>query len=264
MNRPFSLLVTDADNTLWDTDAVYAAAQLALLHTLETAVGKLLPATDRLSAVRALDQLLIERLEMEFTYEPRFLAAAAISVLEGDRPAAAVDKALGAKRARIPTPEVESAATEFTRAVTTSLPSLRKGVATTLPRISNAGIDIVVATEGARSRCEALLRHHNLFNFVKRIEVGEKTVQLFRSLIEAYPPGARGLMVGDQLERDILPAAQAGFATAHFPSGFQPRWSRPLSAQPDFQVETFEDVARIALPAERTEPTLGRSRPKDD
>lgn len=38
----------DADNTLWDTNGVYAEAQLALLAAVESTVGQRVLARDRL------------------------------------------------------------------------------------------------------------------------------------------------------------------------------------------------------------------------
>jgi putative hydrolase of the HAD superfamily len=53
-------------------------------------------------------------------------------------------------------------------------------------------------------------------------------------------------MVGDQLDRDIAPAKEAGLTTIYFPSGFKPKWM-PLEAEvrPDFKIESFAEVPAI-------------------
>jgi hypothetical protein len=51
----------DADNTLWDTDAVFASAQLELLAGVEELVGIGSVATDPLAFIREIDQQLAER-----------------------------------------------------------------------------------------------------------------------------------------------------------------------------------------------------------
>ena len=55
-----AFVVVDADNTLWDTNAVYANAQLALLSAVEEHVG-VNAAGDRLTYLRNIDQALAQR-----------------------------------------------------------------------------------------------------------------------------------------------------------------------------------------------------------
>jgi hypothetical protein len=35
-------------------------------------------------------------------------------------------------------------------------------------------------------------------------------------------------MIGDQLDRDIVPAASAGYRTLYYPSAFLPRWHKQI------------------------------------
>ena len=55
-DSPVTVVFIDADNTLWDTDGVYADAQLALLNELEDRLGVQFPELDRLAFVRSIDQ----------------------------------------------------------------------------------------------------------------------------------------------------------------------------------------------------------------
>jgi len=72
-NSPVTAVFIDADNTLWDTDGVFADAQLALLKELEDHLGVQFPEPDRLAFVRAIDQGLAERHHEGLRYPPRFL-----------------------------------------------------------------------------------------------------------------------------------------------------------------------------------------------
>lgn len=56
-----TVLIFDADNTIWDTDAVFRAAQLALLKSL--AKAKLLTQPNlQLESLRIIDQVLVNKL----------------------------------------------------------------------------------------------------------------------------------------------------------------------------------------------------------
>ena len=49
-------IYTDADNTLWDTDAVFREAQLGLLNDVENLSERSLSRSDRLEFLREYDQ----------------------------------------------------------------------------------------------------------------------------------------------------------------------------------------------------------------
>jgi putative hydrolase of the HAD superfamily len=68
------VLIFDADNTLWDTNAVFHSAQVAMLETFET-VDILSNARSQVERLRAIDRILIQRLERH-EYDFRILATA--------------------------------------------------------------------------------------------------------------------------------------------------------------------------------------------
>ena len=74
----------DADNTLWDTNRVYADAQLSLLTDVENASGRRTAADDRLGWLREIDQALAERHHAGLRYPPRLLANAVALALNGE------------------------------------------------------------------------------------------------------------------------------------------------------------------------------------
>jgi putative hydrolase of the HAD superfamily len=75
-DRKRLVLFVDADNTLWDTDGIFATAQLNLLTAVETAIGFPIFVANRLAFVRQIDQALAELHHRGLRYPPRLLAAA--------------------------------------------------------------------------------------------------------------------------------------------------------------------------------------------
>ena len=50
-------------------------------------------------------------------------------------------------------------------------------------------------------------------------------------------------MIGDQLTRDILPAAQAGMKTIYIPGRFKPSWEeKERKVEAAFLLNSFSDV----------------------
>ena len=70
------VLLADADNTLWDTDSVFAEAQLVLLDETERVTRTRCATDDRLAFVRAYDQALASRHHLHLKYPPQMLVAA--------------------------------------------------------------------------------------------------------------------------------------------------------------------------------------------
>ena len=67
----------------------------------------------------------------------------------------------------------------------------------------------------------------------------QRILKLVGSTSNAY-------MIGDQIDRDILPAKQAGLKTIYFPGGFKPRWhDEEASPPPDFVISDFREAVQI-------------------
>lgn len=76
IHRAQCVVFIDADNTLWDTNRVYADAQLSLLTDVERASGRRAKVDNRLGWLREIDQALAERHHAGLRYPPRLLAKA--------------------------------------------------------------------------------------------------------------------------------------------------------------------------------------------
>lgn len=236
----------DADNTLWDTDRRFADAQLALLDQIETALGKQRRSRDRLAFVRAVDQALAERHQDGLRYPPRLLARALAEALGGFGAERAARRAL----LKVPSTALSSdlvinAEHAFFVSLGT-LPEVRPGVVDGLAALKQGGHRLFVITEGSEAKAKQTLAALGLEPYFERLIEGRKRPDLYRRILRLAGMPPRAFMIGDQLDRDIAPAASAGLSTIYFPGGFKPKWSpAEESVRPDYRIGSFSEVATI-------------------
>ena len=240
------LLLSDADNTLWDTDSVYAQAQECLLKSVESLVGITTPRLDRLAFVRDVDQDIAAIHHGRLRYPASLLARALSLRLRGVQ---ASDATRIVCRSHDSREIVQSEAAQLEKEFYADLkrtPPLRTGVLEGLVKIKAQGLRPLIVTEGHKKRCEELLSFHELEKFFAGLIEAPKRTSLFNRLFRLHGGYDRGFMIGDQLDRDIAPAKEAGFATIYFPSGFVPKWSPGRDAiQPAYEISSFSQVPGI-------------------
>lgn len=245
------VVFADADNTLWNTNVVYAEAQLALLAAVEDHLERRVSTEDRLAWLRAIDQALAERHHAGLRYPPRLLAKAAALALSGHDAVSAARLAWSGGRERTQISEEDALRIEnqFLKRIGVT-PALRVGVRIGLHRLKSGGCTILVLTEGSRAKTLALLEHHGLADLIDRVIEARKEPRLFERVLTLTKSQRLAFMIGDQLDRDIAPAKAAGLTTIFFPGGFQPKW-HPAEADvaPDHKVDDFNTAASIALEA---------------
>jgi putative hydrolase of the HAD superfamily len=240
--NPRSLLVTDADNTLWETDAVYAAAQLDLLRRVEENYGVSVRTGDRLQFVRELDQSLALRHPKGLRYPADLLVLAIVAASgTGDLEQATID-ALQRESSDLKAGLIASA---FIQQVSSVVPRLRPGVSMAVPALAECGVQIIVLTEGDLARCTLLLEQHALVRHVYASLSDNKTIESYASLRRRLGCSDAPLMIGDQIDRDIEFSQLAGYTAVHFPGGFNPSWSRDRHVIPDYVITNFEQVMPI-------------------
>lgn len=258
MQDPATIFV-DADNTLWDTDAVFADAQLGLLRHVEHASKRKAKVEDRLALIRNIDQALAERHHAGLRYPPHLLARGVELVLEHGH--AANDAARLAWRGRpdyrLSESDVERIEAAYFQDIAKQ-PVLRPGVADGLERLQSDGHTLLIVSEGRKAKIESIAEWLGVRASFDRVIEGVKSADLYRRILRLTGMPKRAFMIGDQLDRDIGPAKKAGLETIYFPGGFRPRWSRSISeAQADHVIETFASVPGIVdghvdtLPDER-------------
>jgi putative hydrolase of the HAD superfamily len=230
---------TDADNTLWDTNDVYARAQLAMLYDVEELTCKVVHADshEALAFVRNIDQKIAKEHAEHLRYPPALLAKAIALALRGIDAANAATEVLQIEDIE---PTFSSVALRFIERLK-EVPRLREGVRKGLTEAARIGAQAIVLTEGARDKCLHALNWHGLEGAVKDVISLAKTTDAFSAIAE-QKGAVRPIMIGDQLDRDILFSAQAGFETFYFPSEFIPSWLDSIVVLPDHQISSFEEV----------------------
>lgn len=236
-------LICDADNTLWDTDRVYAEAQLWLLSEIERAAGARARDAGRLEYVRDVDQTLAKLHHAGLRYPSVLLAVALRKKLSGWTKEKAAKVTLQEYQR---TEEDERIASQFDLKLR-AIPPLRSGVIVGLNEIHQLGASILVASEGSADTVSQRLAHWNLSPLVNYVLSAPKSRELYvraARLMNIAPSNC--VVVGDQLDRDMQFGAEAGCTTVYFPGGFSPEWARKLTdVHPSFVVHAFDEVAAI-------------------
>ena len=166
---PATVVFIDADNTLWDTDGVYADAQLALLKELEDRLGANVSDSDRLAFIRGIDQGLAERHHEGLRYPPRFLIKALALALTGSDKANAIRLAWagGIESNRLSSESVQQAESRMVENLRRT-PTLRPGVLSGLSELATEGFPLLVLTEGRQDRVRDIVRTHDLERYIPR------------------------------------------------------------------------------------------------
>ncbi|UUL82533.1 HAD family hydrolase [Sphingomonas qomolangmaensis] len=241
----------DADNTLWDTDQVFASAQLALLEQVEAATGLRVPTGNRLDFVRACDQAIAARHHDGLRYPPHLLVRALVFALQGQPSEVAARAAWSNHLPSMPASVDEGLLVKRFFAALKHPPALRAGVVEGLMMLEKANATVLIVTEAARIRVEETTAKLGLAGHFTRVIEGRKRPDLFRRIVRLTGDPAAAYMVGDQLDRDIAPAKEAGLRTIYFPGNFVPRWTPDKEkVGPDHQVSDFAEAAAIILEGE--------------
>lgn len=245
------IIFTDADNTLWDTNKVFADAQLAILDDVESVVGHKAQSPDRLQYVRNFDQEIASRHHSGLRYPPRFLAEALALGLQGMEPRVAFDEVwsrLGDK-VNVRADVLDSIQRDFFTRLKVK-PQLRRGVRVGLEWSKESRIPVIVVTEGEKERVIETLSQHGLMPLVERVIEGKKSPSLYARIRRLVDPMACAFMIGDQIDKDIAPAQEAGAKGIYFPGGFDPVWSKRITnVEPDFVVKSFDEISDIVQEA---------------
>lgn len=215
------LWVSDADNTLWDTDNIYAAAQLKLLSEIEENLGIKVDKANKLSYIREVDQHISKRHHLGLRYPTELLISALKKRLIGTPIQAAVKHSLASGLESSDSFSKHTAQIFYNDISVT--PPLRNGVTEGLEALHSNGATVVIATEGSITRIKRHLNEHNISHLVALSLEGTKSVVFYQRIARLYQ-SKEAWSIGDQLTRDVIPALEAGFNTIYFPGGFNPFW----------------------------------------
>lgn len=216
------VILVDADNTLWDTDAIFTQAQLLMLALVEAEIGLAAPDRDRLGWLRSYDQAMAQIDHRHLRYPPRLLVQALALGLSGIGPREAAAASMGGSVQAMPTSTAGVIVSEYVSRLQT-IPDLLPGVREGLTAARDAGVEVWVLTEGHAERQRARISDLGIGDLIKGVAEVTKTVEQFDRQRRRFAPKPL-YVVGDQPDRDIAPARAAGCRTVLVPSRFRPAW----------------------------------------
>lgn len=224
------VVLCDADNTLWDTDAVFAAAQERVLDWVELRIGKRCESEDRLGFVRRYDQAIATRHHLHLRYPPILLVRSLAEGLHGCAPESAAALVISGLHPSnsIVVSDAETIVTDYLdllTAVPRLLPRVKEGLS--LARESH--LALFVLTEGRVEKQQRIIKTHHLSSYFEAVFEIPKNVASFERFRERFA-ATRVTIIGDQPDRDIEPARQAGLRAVLVPSRFRPSWNSVDSA----------------------------------
>lgn len=255
MSRKSTVVLVDADNTLWDTDAVFRDAQLLMLSLVETQTQSTCKASDRLAFIRAYDQALAQKHHLHLRYPPQLLVRSVEAGLAGLAPEAASQQAIAGQlspRGLVNQVSVDEIVAEYQQALS-STPRLLQGVADGVRAAKAAGLRLFVMTEGRVEKQKALLELHGLTALFEGVWEMTKERSQFDRVVTRFAE-SRVVVIGDQPDRDIVPAKAAGCSTVLIPSRFRPTWQTASDRGAADHIATdFLDAATWCIEADREE-----------
>src|ERR1051326_345121 len=249
-----AVIVFDADNTLWDTNAVFKKAQSNLLRVFAEA-GLLNNPQDELGTLRKIDATLIKRTG-QFEYDFALLAIAIGHYYSGVTDVdASVSLTLKAHHS-VSEDLIEASRAVFMRTLEEVPPLFceTENVLRILKnnRSSQQPIVLIMFTDGDRLRIQRILDSYEPVKAAfDEVVIRKKTVQYFKqvrvlglSKLKSFRNSAsRIFMIGDSLKRDIGPSKRAGFITIYRPADFLGAES-PSNADesPDFRIDCLSEL----------------------
>lgn len=225
MSHEMTVVLVDADNTLWDTDAVFREAQLLLLARVEKGTGKTCAAVDRLAFVRSYDQALAQKHHLHLRYPAQLLVRSVEAGLTGTTAEVAAQRLISGHTqsgSLLDQVAVDAIVSDYVQALTCT-PQLLGGVAEGVRAAKDAGLRLFVMTEGRIEKQKRLLELHSLLAAFEGVWEMTKERSQFDRVVSRFA-GLRVVVVGDQPDRDIVPAKAAGCSTVLIPSRFKPSW----------------------------------------
>lgn len=256
---PFSnaVILADADNTLWDTDALFADAQLSLLQAVNPRFVASAP-DKALEHVRGYDQAIARIDHRHLRYPPSLLVHALSLGAEGqsaEQAALAVTRSAEGRRA--PEALVEETVARYLEMLSRQ-PALLPGVWEGLSAARAQSVDVWILTEGAAEKQRERAKHLGIATLIKGVSEAAKTREQFERQKRRFAP-AQLYVIGDQPDRDIAPAREAGCIAVLVTGRFRPGWiSEAEWSAADHVAETFDRAVAWVLAGAETPQAMTR------
>ena len=235
------IFITDADNTLWDTNKVFTEAQLGLISAIQASCPQ---SASRLSfeLLRKLDDQIAVQTGIH-EYDFRILALALIYFQEGVEEKKAVSAATNYQQHQHGDREIlAEEATQIFRSKLEETPPLLPTVSDSLNvlaklKVQFAGIlAVILHSEGDPNRVERIIRDHfgnqepNVFDAVvitdrkskdSYQQSKERGVQVLQDPWLHSQDMQQTIVVGDNISKDIEPGNLIGALTVYVPGNYK-------------------------------------------
>lgn len=234
------ILVIDGDNTLWDTNSVFEAAQRWLLESLHRARPEY-PTKLSFELLRRIDDLLILRTGRH-EYDFQLLVLALISIQKGVAEAEAVSVAIR-ELGEHPDSRDAKLAVEISQTFRLRLreiPPLLPSVSRSLDELSQLRtryrdrLTLILLSEGNQTRIRSILKHHfgkktifDAFHIVKHksedtlLNARGQGLQVLESVSGCSNIHTQLVVVGDSIVSDIVPGNLVGALTIYIAGGYR-------------------------------------------
>lgn len=231
-------LIFDADNTLWDTNAVFNAAQKVFVDELIGWDPNLDPDIG-MQELHAADQTLIQkagRAEYDFVWLWRVLVHRHLN------------KSQQQESHLCPVAGEERVIELFMKQLK-AIPPLLPNVITTLQELQHPdfrGITVGVFSEGRTNRLSQVFQaHQSLVELIDFFVIGNKSVEQYEQLAtELELKDQAKYMVGDSLKKDIYNAKKAGYQTIFIPSRYTAQ-NQNISIDADYVISNISEVPQV-------------------
>lgn len=258
-----SVLIFDADNTLWDTDSVFRSAQLAMLKTLAKAKLTTKPKL-QLGALRTIDQELVRKIG-HAEYDFKLLAAALSnfyyyrsSVTEAVNMVATQGHMTASSELAQTIEEAYRIFIEKLKYIPPLYPDTDQVLSSIRASITEENqLVMIIHSEGDQERLERILEAHSIRSrrLFHDIIIAPKSKETFTQvknrglhLLEGRKDSTEEVfvLVGDSLHRDIKPGNQAGFTTIYKPSAYKGLETPNAKDEwPTYTISSFKELPSI-------------------
>jgi putative hydrolase of the HAD superfamily len=248
-------MIVDGDNTLWDTNSVFADAQVNILKCLRRS-DSTFNLQDGFRKLRQIDDVLIKQYGRH-EYDFSVLVLALYHFFKGEEEEAAVRMACRAFETRTPSEGMDIAVKcgkQFKKDLR-KFPALFKDSKKTLQTLKKRGAVLILSSEGDKERISRILNHYLMKRLFDHIMDGAKSVEQLKEaknvgtiiLKNRHSTAApKTVVVGDLLDRDILFGNKIGAITIYRPGGYKGRQTPQSKDEiPDYEIYEFREIIDI-------------------
>lgn len=237
MDRKYDAFILDVDNTILDTNNHFRKAQRSMLEPLENR-GVIEDADNHIRKLREIDTQIAE-LEGKNEYEFRKLSRAlALFYLEDIE-----------KESAVTNRDDETSYDDYVETATNNFYTKLNSPHEIYPDFFDIykelkdfdSVSVIAFSEGEQKRVVGELEHHSVIDIFEDVITGDKNPESFSDIRERFSI-MNGLVVGDSLRSDIMPANKAGFTTVHKPAGF---CEDDADIEPDFEISRISELKSL-------------------